>query len=196
MRIPPHQDPVKPGTQWPMPPIAEGYDNVGDGAPWRSIAVGQYHRMSWPLRGRGVTDLRPKTGTVRVAGRLLRYAIDSAIRMIREVPCEHKIGMCRCPHERFFFYQEEGSKWKPWLMALLASTATREGACMMEASLILQLEQRDINIDNNINWTTSCDYGGEGPKHDDESHLEHFVYLAMVPLPRLHQPLDMRKKSR
>ena len=116
--------------------------------------------------------------------------------MIREEPCEHKIGMCRCPRERFLFYQEEGSKWKPWLMALLASTATREGAYMMEASLILQLEQRATNIDNNINWTTSCDYGGEGPKHDGEAHLEHFVYLAVVPLPRLHQPVDMRTISR
>ena len=101
MRIPPHQDPVKPGRQWPMPPISEGYDNVGDGAPWRSIAVGQYHRMSWPLWGRGVTDLRPKTGSGMVAGRLLRHALEAAIRMIREVPCEQKIGMCRCPHERF-----------------------------------------------------------------------------------------------
>ena len=176
-----------------MPPISKGFDNVGDGAPWRSIAVGQYHRMAWPLWGRGVTDLRPKTGSVMVAGRLLRHALEAAMRMIREVPCEHKIRMCRCPHERSFFYQGEGSKWKPWLMALLASTATREGAYMMEASLILQLEQRATNIENNTNWTTSCDYGGEGPKHDGEAHLEHFVYLALVPLPRLHQPVDMRK---
>ena len=95
-----------------------------------------------------------------------------------------------------FFYQEADSKWKPWLIALLASTATREGAHMMEASLILQLEQRATNIENNINWTTSCDYGGEGPKHECEAHLEHFVYLAVVPLPRLHQPVDMRKTSR
>ena len=39
------------------------------------------------------------------------------------------------------------------------------------------------NIDNNINWTTSCDYGGEGPTREDEAHLEHFVYLAVKPLP-------------
>ena len=64
---------------------------------------------------------------------------------------------------------------------------------MMEASLILQLEQMELNIDNNRNWTTSCDYGGEGPKHDEEQHLEHFVYLALVPLPRLHQPVDTGK---
>ena len=116
-----------------------------------------------------------------VAGRLLRHALQAAVRMIREVPCQHKIGMCRCPHERFLFYQE--SKWKPWLLALLASTTTREGAYMLEASLIFHLEQRSTNIENNINWTTSCDYGGEGPKHDGEAHTEHFVYLAVVPLP-------------
>ena len=64
---------------------------------------------------------------------------------------------------------------------------------MMEASLILQLEQRETNIGNNINWTISCDYGDEGPKHDVEAYIEHFVYLAMVPLPRLRQPVDTRK---
>ena len=79
MRIPPHQDPVKPGRQWPMPPISEGVDNVGDGAPWRSIAVGQYHKMSWPLWGRNVTDLRPKTSSVMVASRLLRHALETAV---------------------------------------------------------------------------------------------------------------------
>ena len=59
---------------------------------------------------------------------------------------------------------------------------------MMEASLILQLEKTALNIDNNINWTTSCDYGGEGPKHDAEAQLEHFVYVAVSPLGRLLQP--------
>ena len=119
-----------------------------------------------------------------VAGRILRHALEKAMHMIHEVPCEHKVGMCRCPYDRFYFYQEEDSKWKPWLMALLASTATREGACMMEASLILQLEQRATNIENNMNWTTSCDYGGESPNPPDEAHLEHYVYLAVKPLPR------------
>ena len=53
---------------------------------------------------------------------------------------------------------------------------------MMEASLILQLEDKAVNIENNINWTISCDYGGEGRKQDE--HFEHFVYLAVKPLPR------------
>ena len=60
-------------------------------------------------------------------------------------------------------------------MALLASAQTREGAAMMEASLILQLEHRSLNIANNINWTTSCDYGGEGP---NAAHGEQYVYFA------------------
>ena len=68
-------------------------------------------------------------------------------------------------------------------MALLASTATREAASVMEASLILQLETNGLNIENNMNWTTSCDYGGEGPNHQDEAHLEQYVYLAVKPLP-------------
>ena len=54
----------------------------------------------------------------------------------------------------------------------------------MEASLIYQLEQKAVNIEHNINWTTSCDYGGEGSNCDDEAHLEHYVYLAVKPLPR------------
>ena len=117
-----------------------------------------------------------------VAGRILRHAVQTAIRMIRETRCEHKIGMCRCPYERFFFYQEN-SRWNPWLLALLASTATKEGAHIMEASLILQLEDKAVNIENNINWTTSCDYGGEGPNPREEAHIEHYVYLALKPLP-------------
>ena len=95
MKIPPHQDPVEPGTPRLMPAISEGFDNVGDGAVWRHIAVPQYHQMSWPLWGRG---------SAMVAGRPLRHAF--------------------------------------------------------------------------------------------EAHLEHSVYLAVVPLPRLYQPVDMRKTSR
>ena len=53
---------------------------------------------------------------------------------------------------------------------------------MMEASLILLLENEAVNIENNINWTVSTDYGGEGPRHDP--HLEHFVYVAVKPLLR------------
>ena len=55
---------------------------------------------------------------------------------------------------------------------------------MMEASLMLHLEDTALNIENNINWTSSMDYGGEGPRPKDEAHLEHFVYLAVKPLPR------------
>ena len=120
-----------------------------------------------------------------VAGRILRHALQAAMKMIRDTRCEHKIGMCRCPYDRFFFYQEPDSRWKPWLLALLASTTTREGANIMEASLIFQLEDKSVNIEHNMNWTTSCDYGGEGPNHaTDEAHLEHYVYLAVKPLPR------------
>ena len=54
----------------------------------------------------------------------------------------------------------------------------------MEASLILQLETKVVNMSNNINWTTSCDYGGEGRQPAEEAHLEHYVYLAVKPLPR------------
>ena len=189
MRIPPHYDPVKPGVTWAMPTISTGFDHVGDGARWRNIAVAAHSRMPWPLWGRGVIDLRPKTKADMVAGRLLRHAIETVVKMIRAERCEHKIGICRCPYKRFFHYQGADSTWKPWLLALLALTTTREGASMMEASLILQLEETSLNVDNNIIWTTSCDYGGEGPKHDDEAHREHFVYLAVAPLPRLIRPI-------
>ena len=83
-----------------------------------------------------------------VAGRQLRHALAEAMRIIRMTPCEHKIGICRCPYERFHYYQEPDSSWSPWLMALLASTATREAASVMEASLILQLETNGLNIEN------------------------------------------------
>ena len=118
-----------------------------------------------------------------MTGELMRNAIMEAARMIRNTPCQHKIGMCRCPYERFWLYQKPDELWKPWLMGLLASTDTREGANTMEASLIFHIEQDGMNIDNNYNWTVSMDYGGEGPKHEDQAHLEHFVYIALKPLP-------------
>ena len=91
------------GTPWPMPRISKGFDNVGDGALWRSIAVAQYNKKPWPMWGRGVTDLRPKVRSAMVVGRRLRHAFQAAMQMIRNTRCEHKIGMCRCPHDRFFF---------------------------------------------------------------------------------------------
>ena len=102
--------------------------------------------------------------------------------MIQMATCEHKIGMCHCPYERFHYYQEPSSQWNPWLVALLACTKTREGANMMEASLILHFETIALNIAGNFNWTTAHDYGGEGPPCVHEAHLEHFVYLALKPL--------------
>ena len=117
-----------------------------------------------------------------VVGRLLRHAIRETRRIIKMVACEHKIGMCRCPHERFMMYQEDDRPWKPWLMALLACTSTREGAWYLEASLILALEDAAVNMPNNINWVYSCDYGGEGPRPEAEAHVEHYVYVALKPL--------------
>ena len=54
----------------------------------------------------------------------------------------------------------------------------------MDAGIILHFETIDLNTQNNYNWTTSCDYGGEGPNPREEAHLEHYVYLALKPLPR------------
>ena len=113
----------------------------------------------------------------------MRHAAREAVRMINWVPCEHKIGMCRCPYDRWQLYWQPKSRFKPWLLCLLATTATREGAFYLEACLIMQLESRDINMANNYNWTTSCDYGGEGPKPEEDALAEHFVYLAVIPLP-------------
>ena len=97
------RSPLNEGAPWPKPRVSSGFDNVGDGAPWRSIAVAQYNKKPWPTWGRGVTDLRHRARSAMVAGRLLRHAVQTAIRMIRDTRCEHKIGMCRCPYDRFFF---------------------------------------------------------------------------------------------
>lgn len=166
---------------WPKPAVPKRSGDGGDGALWRKIEVYRYPKKSWREWGSGVVDLRPRK--LMVAGRLMREAIREAATMIRNTPCEHKIGMCRCPHERFWCYQEPNQSWKPWLMGLLASADTREGAFMMEASLIFYFEHDGLNIHNNYNWTVSKDYGGEGPKHEDQAHLEHFVYIALKPLP-------------
>ena len=174
------------------PHISKGFDHAGDGALWRWVAVHEHSRKTWPLWGRGVVDLRPQTNArSMVAGSLLRHAFSKAKRIINMAACEHKIGMCRCPYTGFTFYQESAVRWQPVLMCLLGSTSTREGSWYLEAALILELETNSVNINHNINWTSSCDYEGEGPTADDESHCEHYVYLAVRPLPiRLHQPID------
>ena len=115
-----------------------------------------------------------------VAGRLLRHAIEEAKRIINMVACEHKIGMCKCPYEKFMFYQDDEAEWQPWLMCLLGSTCNREGSFFLEASLIYEFERSNTNIENNINWLKSCDYGGEGPRAEEDADEEHFVYLAVA----------------
>ena len=40
--------PLRTGTPWPKPRISTGYDHVGDGAPWRQIAVAQSKKKLWP----------------------------------------------------------------------------------------------------------------------------------------------------
>ena len=161
------------------PPISKGYIHNNDGALWRKVAVAQHPKTPWPTWGRGITDLRPQKNTPMVAGRLMRHASDEAEKMIRKIPCTHKIGMCRCPYERFMYYQEQD--WQPWLMCLLASTSTREAAYMLEASLIRHFETTGLNMKNNYNWTVSQDYGGEGPTHINEAHNEHWVYVGLHP---------------
>ena len=116
-----------------------------------------------------------------LAGMILRHALEEAKRIINMTACEHKIGMCRCPHERFMFYQDPDARWQPWVMCLLGATTTREGSFFLEASLIYEFERSSTNIDKTIHWWKSCDYGGEGPRPHGEAHEEHFVYLAARP---------------
>ena len=80
------------------------------------------------------------------------------------------------------FYQSDESSRQPWVLCLLASTNTREGSFYFEASLIYELEATRTNIDLNINWLKSCEYGGEGPRGEDDAHEVHFVYLAVRPI--------------
>ena len=176
------QPPVSNGDLYVLrPPISTGHHHVLDGALWRTVAIKEKPKIPWTCWGRGIVDLRP-TGRHMVAGRLLRHAISEAKRIISQVPCQHKIGMCKCSFERFMMYQHDESEWQPWVLCMLATTTTREGAFMMEASIILEFEKSTNNRDNNINWIKSCDYGGEGPKPPTDAHAEHVVYLAVLPI--------------
>ena len=173
-------EPVRHALEYARPPISTGYHHVVDGALWRSVAVKEKARMRWPVWGRGIVDLRPHGPAPMDAGRLLRHAVEEAKRIIKMVACEHKIGMCKCPCERFMFYQSDEAAWQPWLMCLLGSTCTREGSFFLEASLIYEFEKSNRNI--NINLNKSCDYGGEGPRAEEDAQEEHFVYLAVTPI--------------
>ena len=176
------QPPVSNGDLYVLrPPISTGHHHVLDGALWRTVAIKEKPKIPWTCWGRGIVDLRP-IGRHMVAGRLLRHAISEAKRIISQVPCQHKIGMCKCSFERFMMYQHDESEWQPWVLCMLATTTTREGAFMMEASIILEFEKSTNNRDNNINWIKSCDYGGEGPKPPADAHAEHVVYLAVLPI--------------
>ena len=160
------------------PPISTGFHHVLDGALWRDVAIQQHSTLPWPLWGRGIVDLRPTRGPM-VAGRLMRHAIQEAKKIIRMTPCQHKVGMCKCPHYRFMMYQDDRADWQPQVLCMLASTNTREGSFYLEASLIHEFEKCPANMWNNINWIKSCDYGGEGPRSEADAHEEHVVYLAV-----------------
>ena len=110
----------------------------------------------------------------------MRNAIKEAVAMIRDTPCEHKIGSCRCPYEQFQTYQGL-HQWKPWILALLATTDTRGEADMMEAAIIHHLEYSRLNFENNCNYRMCLDYTRYAC--EDEAHREHYVYLALKPLP-------------
>jgi hypothetical protein len=171
-----------PKRAYPRPPISTGQFNVvQDGAPWRTILVKEKAKEPWPKWGRGVVDLRGHGRVPLVAGRILRHAIAEASRIIRMTACEHKVGMCKCPHARFMFYQSNEADWQPWLLCLLASTNTREASFYLEASLIYEFEATSTNIDGNYNWLRSCDYGGEGPRCAEDANEVHYVYLAVMP---------------
>ena len=120
-----------------------------------------------------------------VPGKLMRDAMDKAEEMIGMTPCEHKIGFCTDPYERFLEYQAPERRWKPWLLGLLAKTKSEEGAMMLEAILIYELERSGLNIHRNYNYTIKKNYGGEGPitQSPIEAPEPHFVYIALKPLP-------------
>ena len=159
--------------------LSSGYDNNGDGAAWRELAVAENAWRPWTEWDRGICDVRPYKPMV--VGRLIRHAFERCKKILRSAPCEHKIGMCRCPKTRFMFYQESET-WVPEMMFLIGSTSTREGAFFMEAAMIWKMEDEELNIDHNINYHVSLDKGGEGPRLEAEMHNEHFVYIAVKPL--------------
>ena len=156
---------------WPKPPFPKA------GALWDLVKP--CPNKSWREAGhRGVMDLRPEFPVVAI--HRLRNAINEAAKMIREVPCEHKIGTCRCPFEQYQTYQAL-HHWKPWILALLASTATRGEADMLEAAIIHHLEYSRLNLMYNCNYRMCLDYTRYAC--EDEAHREHYVYLAVKPLP-------------
>ena len=138
--------------EYDPPPISIGYHHVNDGALWRTVAVREQASMRWPAWGRGIVDLRKHGLDPKDARSLFRHALEEAMCIIQMVPCEHKIGMCKCPFERFILYQDDNTEWRPWLMCLLASTRTREGAFFLEAGLIYEFERSSTSIENNVNW--------------------------------------------
>ena len=124
----------------------------------------------------------------------MRHAVAQAMKMVGSVACEHHIGMCHCPYERFNLYQEPNSQWRPSLIALLASTQTEEGASILEDSLVLHFECTAVNIEHNYNWKTGSAYRYEGPSESGPHY--HFVYIAVKQLPptaaaaSAHPPLE------
>ena len=128
------------------------------------------------------------------AGLLVRHAVAQAMKMVGGVACEHHIGTCHCPYERFHLYQEPNSQWRPSLIALLASTNTQEGARILESSLILHFECTAVNIEHNYNLKTRSAYRYSDPSESGPRY--HFVYIAVKQLPptaaaaSAHPPLE------
>ena len=115
------------------------------------------------------------------AHELMTHALREAVYLIRQTPCEHRIGSTRCPFKELnAYWQPVARAFKPWLMVLLASTPTRGVADIIETSIIFHLEFSGLNIENNLNFSG---YPFSRRVDDDELDLEYYVYIALKELP-------------
>jgi hypothetical protein len=103
----------------------------------------------------------------------------SQVDKIMKVRCFIKIGLCYSVSHRWLMYMETpDGVWKPTVMFLVATLDSRSAAGMLEASLIVYIEERYAEASIN---RVRGDLGGEGPRRFERLHSPHNVYVVACP---------------
>ena len=158
----------------PTRPLAgEQGDPVEDA--WQQYRI-RPKRELWPTWGTGICDVRD--GRRACEGRMLGYCM-SQVAKIMKVECFIKIGLCHSVSNRWLMYMEAPiGEWQPTVMFLVATLDGRSGAGMLEASLILHIEEKYGEASIN---RVRGDLGGEGPRRSERRHSPHSVYVVARP---------------
>ena len=144
---------------------------------WRAIETFTFKDVNWWECHEGIFDSRIRFPCDRSSeGAKLLKAFACCKSVLRQHPCEYKIGMARSLGIRWKMYMNS-NEWRPTHLWLLLEVKGREAVGYAEAALIAMLKS-EFPLEQSINWR-SRDNGGTGPRRTADCFGDHyFVYRA------------------